>query len=227
VWRAIAVAIVAVLSVAAPASAASSPDPTLTPGGADPLVTQATIATTICKVGYTKTVRNVSTKVKSQVYDAYKIPKSDRGRKYVIDHLIPLEVGGSNATTNLWPEPKSDSVAKDRIEDSLHDRVCNGWVDLTTAQASIATDWQTAFATATTTTTRPRVVPTIVPTPPPTLLPTVAPTQAPAPTERVVTAGSFCSPVGATGVTSAGTAMVCSTTSKDGTPYTQPRWRSP
>jgi hypothetical protein len=49
----------------------------------------------------------------------------------------------------------------------------------------------------------------------------------PAPSQNAVTAGSFCSASGATGVTSAGTPMVCATTAKDGTPYTRPRWRSP
>lgn len=72
-------------------------------------------------------------------------------------------------------------------------------------------------------------VATVPPTTPPTTTPPPPPTQAPAPppAQNVVTAGSFCSSVGATGVTSAGTPMLCSTTAKDGTPYTQPRWRSP
>jgi opacity protein-like surface antigen len=224
-------AVVAVLA-ATPANAASAPDPTLTPGSINTAVTQATITTTICTAGYTKSIRKVSTKTKSKVYDAYKIPKSERGKKYVIDHLIPLEVGGSNDVANLWPEPKTDSFTKDGVERTLHTRVCSGLVDLLTAERAFAYDWRTAAATATTTTTTSTTTTTTTTKPPSpvTASPTSPPaTQvpAPAPAQNVVTAGSFCSPVGATGVTSAGTPMVCSTTSKDGTPYTQPRWRSP
>jgi hypothetical protein len=90
--------------------------------------------------------------------------------------------------------------------------------------------------TEATTTVPPTTVPptTVPPTtaPPPTQPPATAPpapvTEAPPPppAQNVVTPGAFCSPVGATGVTSAGTPMVCSATSANGTPYTQPRWRS-
>jgi hypothetical protein len=72
----------------------------LTPGATDPRATQATISQTICTTGYTKTVHNVSTRTKHRVYVEYQIPKSAQ-RTYVIDHLVPLEVGGSNDIKNL------------------------------------------------------------------------------------------------------------------------------
>src|SRR5262249_36940195 len=75
------------------------PDPKLTPGD-----TLAVTKVDICTPGYTKLVRAVPTAVKREVYAAY----HRRQRKGVcceVDHLISLELGGSNRITNLWPEP--------------------------------------------------------------------------------------------------------------------------
>src|SRR5207253_9859009 len=102
---------------------AVAPDPALTPGATDPAVSQATIHETICVRGYTARVRNVSTRTKHRVYVEYHVTRSQQ-RHYVIDHLIPLEVGGSNDITNLWPEPKAEAELKDKTENELHARVC-------------------------------------------------------------------------------------------------------
>jgi hypothetical protein len=44
--------------------------------------------------------------------------------------------------------------------------------------------------------------------------------------QGAVQAGAFCSSVGDTGHTAAGSALVCAITDAQGHPYTQPRWRS-
>jgi hypothetical protein len=165
---------------AVPSRVGPSPDSSLTPGANDDNVTQDNIAQTICVPGYTKSVRKVSTKTKSKVFTEYKVSKKDR-RKYVIDHLIALELGGSNDIRNLWPEPKKgdkNSVSKDAIEDQLHGLVCNGTVPLAAAQAAIAADWTTAGTTVTTTTT---TTTTTLPPPPPPPPTTAAPAPPPAP----------------------------------------------
>jgi hypothetical protein len=120
--------------VTAAANASSSPNASLTPGATNPAVTQATITTTICRRGYTGTVRNVSTQTKHKVYVAYGISRSAQ-RNYVIDHLVPLEVGGANDITNLWPEPKADAKVKDTLENQMHTAVCAGTISLADAQA--------------------------------------------------------------------------------------------
>jgi Protein of unknown function (DUF3761) len=103
-------------------------------------VTQANIHQTICTRGYTSTVRNVSTKTKSAVYAEYHVAQSDK-RGYVIDHLVPLEVGGANDIRNLWPEAKADAEHKDQTENLLHARVCNGTIDLAAAQQLFEAEW--------------------------------------------------------------------------------------
>jgi len=174
---ALVLAVVAVF-VATPAYALGNENPIMTPGATDLRVTQATIGQTICTRGYTKGVRNVSNQTKHRVYVAYGISRSQQ-RKYVIDHLIPLEVGGSNDITNLWPEPKADAKIKDKLENRLHASVCNGSIPLAAAQAQF-----TALATPSTTAppvTTPATSPATTP-PPPTAAPvTPPPTTEPPP----------------------------------------------
>jgi hypothetical protein len=176
----------------------------LTPGASDPRVTQATIGQTICTRGYTTTVRSVSTQTKHRVYVEYGISRSQQ-RGYVIDHLIPLEVGGANDITNLWPEPKADAKTKDKLENRLHASVRNGSVTLVDAQAQF-----TALA-APSTNVPPTNASPLATSPPATEPPATAPpaTEPPAPAQPIVHPGAFCAPAGATGVTTAGTPMVC------------------
>ncbi len=121
------------------------PDPHCTPGSVDPAITQADIATTICRSGYTAKVRppaSETDKAKFDVaYPAYGIPASDHSE---LDHLVSLELGGSNDITNLWPEVGTVPNPKDKVENALHKAVCEGKVTLTAAQRAIAANWQTA-----------------------------------------------------------------------------------
>lgn len=120
------------------------PDPTCTPGAIDPAVTQANIASTICKSGYTDTVRpstSQTNRMKSAMYKAYGIPD---GTVSELDHLVSLELGGSNDAANLWPEVGKLPNPKDAVENALHKAVCGGKVTLAAAQQAIATNWETA-----------------------------------------------------------------------------------
>lgn len=122
-----------ILSLSAPVAKADSPNPTLTPGAASGSVTQVDVGSTICRKGYASEVRSVSTATKHQVFAEYGIPKAQQ-HLYVIDHLIPLEVGGANVPQNLWPEPKAEAKIKDKEENALHGDVCRGDVTLADAQ---------------------------------------------------------------------------------------------
>ena len=121
------------------------PDPRCTPGSIDPAVTQADIRSTICKKGWTATVRPPESQTEHFKYDvaypAYRTPQSERTE---LDHLVPLELGGSNDATNLWPESPPTPNPKDKVEDALNAAVCDGRVSLAAAQKAIAADWLTA-----------------------------------------------------------------------------------
>lgn len=116
------------------------PDPLCTPGAIFPNVT----AEDVCKPGYSKSVRNVTESVKNKVYKEYGITSHGAGQ-YEVDHLVSLELGGSNEISNLWPEtaePRPGFHEKDVIENYLHKEVCSGKITLEQAQNVIAVDWQ-------------------------------------------------------------------------------------
>lgn len=123
------------------------PDPRCTPGAADPRVTQADIATTICRRGYTRSVRppeSVTDREKRAAMRAYGDHGSSRGYEY--DHLIALELGGApNDTRNLWPEPGATPNLKDALEERLREQVCRGTLSLATARHELARDWVAAY----------------------------------------------------------------------------------
>ena len=122
------------------------PDPACTPGTVEDTVTQNNIDSTICVPGYTKKIRppaSATDQVKRDMYRAYGVPD---GTPAELDHLVSLELGGSNDPRNLWVEPGSLPNAKDSVENALHKAVCDHKVTLTAAQEAIATDWTTALA---------------------------------------------------------------------------------
>ena len=120
-------------------------DSACTPGAITTMATQAKI----CVSGYSSSVRNVPTSEKKQVYEEYGI-YSHRAGQYEVDHLVSLELGGSNDIANLWPEaasPKPGFHEKDKVENYLHDQVCSGAISLKKAQIEIATNWLAVYNT--------------------------------------------------------------------------------
>jgi hypothetical protein len=121
----------------------SRPDPRCTPGALNPQVTQATIGRTICRAGWTATVRppeSVTEREKSASMAAYGDGGSLGGYEY--DHFVPLELGGAtNDARNLWPEPGATPNPKDSVEFSLRERVCEGRMLLAQAQQAIIKNW--------------------------------------------------------------------------------------
>ena len=118
------------------------PNPGLTPG--------ATVLMTpgeVCRGSNTKN-KPVPVSLQRQVFKAYGISRAEP-RAYEIDYLITPALGGADDIRNLWPEPNSNTMwnaqVKDALEDHLHDLVCEGKVDLTTAQHEIAGNWIEAY----------------------------------------------------------------------------------
>lgn len=116
------------------------PDVKLTPGA----VLNVT-AKEICVKGYSKAVRNVPKSLKDKVYVEYHIPSTRKAKEYEIDHLISLELGGSNDIKNLWPQSYQtkpwNAHVKDKLENALHADVCAGKADLKAVQGCISKDW--------------------------------------------------------------------------------------
>ncbi len=110
-------------------------------------VEQSNIGETICKKGWTRTVRppeEVTQEIKRKRLMAAGEPTSD-AKRYELDHITPLELGGNpidplNLQLQLWPEARQ----KDRVENCLREAVCAGKLLLNEARFMIWHDWRKA-----------------------------------------------------------------------------------
>jgi len=119
------------------------PDPNLTPGAA-----RTMNRSDVCAASHVDSAHEIPGSVQRKVFAEYGLGKV-RTTDYEVDYLITPELGGAADIRNLWPEPHSsviwNSYVKDALEDRLHHLVCDGAVDLPTAQRDIATDWIAAY----------------------------------------------------------------------------------
>jgi hypothetical protein len=128
------------------------PLPSVTPGAINPDVAQANIHQTICKSGWTATIRppaSYTNNLKTEGITAYGY-SDPKLKDYEEDHFIPLEIGGNPTDPkNLWPEPYGTKISdktmgahqKDKVEDLLKKQVCAGTITLKEAQDQIVSDW--------------------------------------------------------------------------------------
>ena len=115
------------------------PNPVMTPGDTIPGITREKI----CLSGYTGSVRNVTQSNRISVFVMYFLdPRKDR---FEVDHLISLELGGSNDVKNLWPQSYTtkpwNAHVKDKLENRLHNEICDGILTVEEAQEAVRNDW--------------------------------------------------------------------------------------
>ncbi len=118
------------------------PRRTLTPGAVLPIAVDE-----LCRSAGVDNDPPVNPTIQQAVFKEYGLPNSSR-IGYALDYLITPALGGSDDIKNLWPQPSSatwNARVKDQLEDHLHELVCQGKVQLTTAQNEIATDWISAY----------------------------------------------------------------------------------
>jgi hypothetical protein len=119
------------------------PDRNLTPGA-----TRSVTVSDVCSMPHEEVIGEVSTSLRQAVLHEYGIA-SVRASDYEIDYLIAPGLGGAEDIHNLWPQPYKSRTwnarVKDALEEHLHQMVCAGKLDLSTAQRDIATDWIAAY----------------------------------------------------------------------------------
>jgi hypothetical protein len=102
----------------------------------------------VCSMAHEEVIREVPVLLRQQVFQEYGIVNA-RAEDYEIDYLITPGLGGADDIRNLWPEPYTSTAwnarVKDTLEERLHEMVCAGQLDLSTAQRDIATDWIAAY----------------------------------------------------------------------------------
>ena len=119
------------------------PDPKLTPGDLLPVT-----GAKVCVPGYATAARKkVGWSRRVAVFMRYGYAAPLDG--FEIDHLLSLELGGSNAITNEWPQSytgKWNAHMKDNLENILHAAVCTTkTLTLPQAQMLIRTNWIAAY----------------------------------------------------------------------------------
>jgi hypothetical protein len=149
------------------------PDRRCTPGAMDRRVTQASLATTACRPGWSASVRpptSYTDPIKRAMLGTEVVTlqlKGSGGRPvdvtvrpygpyaggdpsdYELDHLVPIAGMGGDpwAIENLWLEAEPGGRnEKDGMESRLRAAVCSGQVSLDDARQAFATDWRTARA---------------------------------------------------------------------------------
>jgi hypothetical protein len=118
------------------------PNANLTPGAVLPVT-----ASQICAAGGLEEMRP-PLPMQQAVFHEYGMDGAP-AQEYEVDHLITPALGGTDDIRNLWPEPYSSTAwnahVKDQLEDRLHELVCDGQLNLATAQHDMATDWISAY----------------------------------------------------------------------------------
>jgi hypothetical protein len=118
------------------------------PGAYSSKLTKAVICSPSFRTG---PIRNVPDSVKHQVEIEYGLEPKQYGSTLEIDHIVSLELGGSNDPANLFPEQAAfpDSApgyhVKDVLENAVHKAVCAGKIGLRTAQRAIARNWELLY----------------------------------------------------------------------------------
>ena len=125
-----------------PEPVVSVPNAALTPG-ATLLVSRGQV----CGSVNTKN-KAVPVALQRRVFEEYGIAGAEP-RAYEVDYLVTPALGGADDIHNLWPHSYSatawNAQVKDALEDRLREMVCDGSLDLATAQQEIAVNWIAAY----------------------------------------------------------------------------------
>ena len=120
----------------------SRPDPKLTPG-----VVAISDVTQACKLPR-HTHRKIPVDVQRAVFQEYGYAYPGATNTYILDWLVPLELGGAPVKANLWPAMAKKGVGfhqKAHLNARLRHLVCSGVVSLTDIQSKLVSDWYTLW----------------------------------------------------------------------------------
>ena len=123
----------------------ANPDRRCSPGAYYSGLTQGVLCSSSFR---TSSIRNVLQSEKYAVEQEYGLALAHYGSTLEIDHIVSLELGGSNDIANLFPEKANANPGyhvKDRLENKLHDLVCAGSLSLRSVQRAIASNWQLLY----------------------------------------------------------------------------------
>ncbi len=114
----------------------------LTPG-----VVTTTDANTVCGMPPHATPPAIPPTLKATVFSAYGYSLSNAKHSYILNYLVPYDLGGAAMQANLWPVALNGTgfYQKTQINHVLRDMVCRHMISLAGAQHALETDWYTAW----------------------------------------------------------------------------------
>jgi len=119
------------------------PDTRLTPGAV-----RTAASREVCGSKTDPSKFQIPANLQSKVFQEYGMHNVSPDN-YEVDYLITPELGGADDIRNLWPEPYADTEwnahVKDQLENYLRDQVCEGRLNLSTAQRDISVNWVSAY----------------------------------------------------------------------------------
>jgi hypothetical protein len=124
--------LLAILIICLPVLSQQLPNTVLTPGDIVPNFKINVISMTLDSVSYLKSVK---------VCNLYKVSIKNN----IVDHLIPVALGGSDSIINLWPQSYKDYIKKNQLELKLYNEVCSHLMTLQTAQYVLTHNWYRAY----------------------------------------------------------------------------------
>lgn len=91
-----------------------------------------------CQFVIKKHERRTTTAQKRYVFVKAGVPHDSQHRPlYVVDHIVSLELGGTDTVDNMQLQTKAEGHAKDLIENFLAGCVCRGETPLAVAQRAV------------------------------------------------------------------------------------------
>lgn len=120
----------------------SMPNPKLTPGGV-----ATTNTTKICVMPDHLPSTLIPPATQAQVFAEYRITNPAVQNKYDIDYLVPIGLGGSTSTANMWPAALKGTgfFEKIQLDHVLRDMVCRRELSLRRAQHDMEQNWYAAW----------------------------------------------------------------------------------
>jgi hypothetical protein len=119
----------------------SEPKRALTPGAV--ATTNADVVCVTLRVASPK----ISFPMRTAIYDSYGYSNPIVQKKFVLDFLVPVSLGGADTQTNIWPIAIRGTgfFQKAQLDHILKDLVCRRYITLVRAQHALETNWYAAW----------------------------------------------------------------------------------
>jgi hypothetical protein len=122
----------------------SLPSAALTPG--DVTTTDANVT---CALPTHGVEQGIPPAERTAVYDKYDLTVPAKQRKYVLDYLVPLDLGGTRDEANIWPAALRGTGFYEKVQTDnvMRNLVCRRAISLIQAQHDLEKDWYAAWLT--------------------------------------------------------------------------------